>query len=260
MVKVTADVDLRGFNAALERYKDAVGKSWPEVLKQQGRLLAVNLATETQPWGNSQEGFKVGKDAVLRDVGRVFVASSGMYERLKEKSIKVARAYWSCMSTDRVDRAERILQANGVNAHHAKKPDPELHVARRDRHGHVRQKKNQYPAAIIFDEKKITTYANKVARKVGTGKSGWAQCAEELGGARGIPLWAKRNRSGSTGGVDDNSTAMNNPSVTLENRVRYIGNLCRKSAIARACRIQREKMEKHIERVLSHSKKHAGFH
>lgn len=258
-MKVTAEVELGGFNRAMEEYEKAVNKSWPEILRQQGRLLAVNLATETQPWGSSGEAQRVGKNAVLRDVGRVFAASNGMYERLKEKSLQVARAYWSCMNVGRQDRAERILQANGIDAVHAKKPDPSLHIARRDKRGHVRAKKNQFPAAIIFEARKITTYANQVARRVGTGKAGWAQCAEELGGARGIPQWAKKNRSSSVGGVEDKSSSFNNPSITIENRVRYIANLCSKSAISRAVRIQREKMEKHIERVLEHCKKQAGF-
>ena len=75
-MKVTANVDLSGFNAALERYQMATHKSWPEVLRAQGRLLAVNLATETQPWGSDEQGLRAGKNAVLRDVGRVFAASS----------------------------------------------------------------------------------------------------------------------------------------------------------------------------------------
>jgi hypothetical protein len=257
MVKVTADVDLKGFNRALEEYQQAVGKSWPEVLRQQGRLLAVNLATETQPWGDSSDGFEVGKKAVMRDVGRVFASGSVIYDQLMMKSRAQASAYWMLMNRGQVNDAERILVANGIDVKHIKRPDHAMHKARIDRRGHVYQGKRFRPSAIVFDEKSIESYGRKISKNVGTGKAGWAQCAEELGGARGIPQWAKRNRSPGVGGVIDNSSSFNNPSVTLENRVSYIGTICKQSAISKALSIQKEKMIAHIKRVLEH---HAKTH
>jgi hypothetical protein len=267
MVKVTAGVDLKGFLNAIETYQSAMNKSWADSIKGAGRLLAIQLGAQTQPWGGFtgkgitrvqySKGFEAGKHAIMRDVGRVFASGSVIYDQLMMKSRAQASAYWMLMNRGQINDAERILRDNGIDAPTIKKPDESMHKSRRDRQGHILKKNS--PSAVVFDEKKIDTYSRTIARRVGTAKSGWAQCADELGGTRGIAQWAKRNRSSSTGSVVDNSRSLNNPSIILQNHVRYVENLCRASAVARAVEEVRVNLLQKLEETLKKAKKEA-FH
>lgn len=240
------------FNAMLERYQAETGKSWPELLRQQGRLIAVNLALETQPYGFDQAQ-EMGKGAVLRDIGRIYWSLSEAYQGLKEKSEKAARVFWKAALQKKWDLATRILKSSGIDAPIGKLQE-DLHPARRDRRGHVR--KNSL-SQVVPDARQIDRYIKKIQNRVGTGKSGWATVANELGGMRGIPHWVKRNKG--AGGVDDKSRSFNNPSIGIHNDVPYIANLCKQAAVNKATRMQKEKMEKHIEKVLHFAGRKAGM-
>lgn len=241
--------------ALLERFQLETGKSWPDLLRQQGRLIAVNLAHNTQPYGFADTAKKMGEYAVIRDIGRVFWDSPSAYVALREKSEKAARVCYRALMSGKLALAHRILQANGIDV-----PIGELqaglHKSRRNARGHVSARKNS-PSLIVVKGKQIDKYAKEIQRRVGFGKSGWASCAQSLGGMRGIAQWAKRGRA--PGGVNDQSKSLNNPQITLQNNVRYIGKICRQSSINDALRIQREKMEKHMTRVIEAAAKKAGL-
>jgi hypothetical protein len=252
-MQVTMAFPDREFLAMLERFQRETGKSWPEVLRQQGRLIAVNLAHNTQPYGFGDTAKGLGQKAVMRDVGLVYWSFSRTYEHLREKSVKTARAFYAAASSGNFKRAARILQASGIDTPIGPlKAD--FHKDRRDRRGHVRGKN---PSLVARSAKTIETYSRKIQNRVGFGKSGWATCASKLGGTRGIANWAKRGKGPGT--VEDNSKAFNNPHITMKNEVRYIQYICRQAAVNEATRLQKEKMMKHMEKVVHEAGKKAGM-
>jgi len=254
-MQVTMSFPEKEFIELLERFQRETGKSWPDVLKQQGRLIAVNLAFNTQPYGFDDGARDLGRGAVLRDIGIVFSTISKAYDGLKEKSEKAARAFYSAAVTGKIARAQRILQANGVTVPIGTLK-AQVHKDRRNRRGRVKGKKDE-PSQIVKNSKSIDTYSKKIQGRVGFGKSGWASCAGVLGGVRGIAHWAKRGKGPGT--VDDQSKSINNPHVKLQNNVRYVKLICPDSAVKAAVRIQKEKMEKHIEHVINAAGKKAGM-
>lgn len=255
IMQVTMSFPEAELASLLERFQRETGKSWPEVLRQQGRLIAVNLAYNTQPYGFDDKSQALGQKAVMRDIGRVFWSFSKTYEFLKEKSVKAARAFYGAAINGNFKRAAKILQASGIDAPIGTIKS-EIHQERRDRRGHVRGKKN-HPAVIVKNSNTLETYGKRIEKRVGFGKAGWATCAKALGGTRGIPLWSKRGKA--PGSVDDQSHSFNNPHITMKNDVRYISYICTQAAVTNASRMQREKMLKHMEKVVHAAGRKSGL-
>ncbi|NDD54502.1 hypothetical protein EBZ39_11615 [bacterium] len=69
LVKFT--VDDRDFRFALRRLADATKRDIGDVVRQQARLIAVNLAYQTQPFGDAS-GKARGQSRVRRDISHVY--------------------------------------------------------------------------------------------------------------------------------------------------------------------------------------------
>lgn len=254
-MQVTVQFPEAEFNAMLERFTAATGRSWRDVLRQQGRLLAVNLAFETQPYGDTK-GRQQGEGAVMRDVGLVFASLAEAFLMVQEKNEKAARVFWRACQHGKWQLAQSILRSVGIDIPMGQAVDPAIHRGQLDRRGRVRSRKAP-PAQIVINGKTIDRYVKLLKKRVGNGASGWAAVANDLGGMRGIPQWKKRGRK--QGRAQDNSRSLNNPGILLENAVPYIGNLCNASAVKRATRMQKEKMEKHVEHVTRAAARKAGM-
>jgi len=66
---------------------------------------------------------------------------------------------------------------------------------------------------------RVTAYANATARKSGFAKGGFAAASRQLGGVRGIPGWATRQKSPGTGKVTGDGVTL---SVEMVNNVEYL--------------------------------------
>src|SRR5437868_15190317 len=99
---VTAMFRQRGWN---------MRNSLPGLMRQAGRLCAVSLAYQTQPFGDDDKAEALGKVATTRDIYKVYATPGKAYADISDP--KKQRAFWSCVSRSLWDRAQKILSGAG---------------------------------------------------------------------------------------------------------------------------------------------------
>lgn len=252
-------LDDRDFQSKLRQYALVMKLSFAEAIKRQARLIAVNLAYQTQPFGETS-GRQLGENKVKSDVLKVYNSGSQVYAEIEKQSDVEAKKFWWLINNKKFSAAQSILSRLGIQkydkatisymdggASHstAKRPIP----------ARPRIAKDQDPLMIVNNPKKINDYIKKVSARVGIAKGGWAHCAKQLGGARGIPQWVTRHAGKkSTGIVTDNTNSNSDEQyVLMENTVPWIDKCLNGGQLQRALDIQREKMNTAIEIALSKS-------
>lgn len=245
MISTTYSVDTFRFADALKKFWAYSHKSLGEVTRAQARLFAVELANRTQPFGSGPDAQFTGKQAVRRDIRRVFVSASTF-----ESSDKHGLKAWLTKAVEAGNIAEiqtavkrfagrtPLVSADIVRDHH-----------RSQRNARGRVGRSAIPM-FILKRGAVERYTAEKEKLVGFGKSGWSQAARDLGGTRGIPGWVSRNRGPGSG--RDLTQSKNNPRVELANDVRYCSDILPPREIETAARIQAEKMEKAIEKALAY--------
>lgn len=254
-MKGEVKIETRAFEAALRNLAKATGKSFRQVVDQNSRLIAINLAHQTQPFGMDSGAKKAGEGAVMRDIGRVYKPASQVFEEVKEESAAQARGFYAAVKSGNYSMAEDILKRTGIKDRNTTvgEFEPSVHGKWRNRRGTV----NRHRAALIVPKAKdIKNYAKEVARRVGIAKSGWIAAGLQLGRLSRVPAWIKRHTG--TGNATRRGGEVN-PSAKMNNNVRYISDVLKPDQIATALRIQREKMEAHIRHVVAYAGRKAGF-
>lgn len=233
------------FDDTLVRFSAVFHKDMADVLVQQARLVCVNLAWNTQPYGLDQTALKQGQAAVLRDIAKVYRSIDTIFAVIAAKDERAAKAFFKAAKAgDRVTVA-RLLSDYGMANLKSTPFGPfdggARHKANRNRRGRVQRRG---PIYIVTDPKALQKYTKAKLANVGTGKSAWASCARQLGGARGIPLWATKNKARGT--VQDLSQRVNDPRVILQAQVDYMGIICPPDMQRDALEKQRNKMQTQI--------------
>lgn len=74
-------------NAAkgFRRRAQMVQRSLPGLLRRAGRICAVSLATQTQPFGIGTDAQQLGQTAVVRDIRRVYALPSDAFPAFTNK-------------------------------------------------------------------------------------------------------------------------------------------------------------------------------
>ncbi|MBK8037693.1 MAG: hypothetical protein IPK22_11240 [Verrucomicrobiaceae bacterium] len=255
------DVEIESLQLALVRLAEVTGKSLGAVVKQNTRLIAWNLAHNTQPWGMTLAEKKLGEAAVARDVGNVFISAQAMYKRLFDEDEKLAKQWYKLVKGGGYARALRLLQDQSKDAFRntpvIDQLDPELHQrSRTSSRGRVSRHR---PAAIIPEAKQIRQYIKVVQQRVGFAKAGWITAGSQLGNIAKVPAWITRHKGNAPGHADDQSKRKPDPFCVLTNDVDYVSRILKDHHVADALRIQREKMLKHIEHVTTNALKQTGF-
>lgn len=228
------------FQAALERYARESGKEWGEVIVQQARLLAVNLAFQTQPFGDA--GKLTGEKAVSRDLALVYAFANDVYAALNRTDEAAAKGFWKAAQRKDWREAQRILSASASQWRNVEIGPfkAEHHRQSRGRRGRVNR---HVPAQIVTDPKTAAKYVKTKLRMVGFSKAGWASAAASLtGNTRGIPQWVTRHKGKAPGSAENRSKAPIDAHVVLHNDVSYIRETCPPAQRAKALQYQRGKM------------------
>ena len=197
------------------------------VLKRLGRLEAVSFARSTQPYTTGEDfasSLKAGQGAVDRDIRRLFKTGGAVYAEIKASGDKpLADAFYSQYQVGKIKGkkgAEVLMQKSNTKYKTLKierKINASLHKESRDGRGRVAR--NRLPKQVVAGDKALEAYIKKKQAMVGLAKSGWASAAREMGGARGIPSWAKRWTN--TGSATDKTGSGNMQSVIIESKVKY---------------------------------------
>jgi hypothetical protein len=263
---IKMEIDQAAFSYQLKRYALAKKISFSKAIKQQGRLVAVNLAFQTQPFGDGSSAKEKGQGAVSRDIKRVFKPAkntTGVIKRSDtqpgqtktQNAEQAARVFAGYVLRGQNAKATEILQRLNIPKYFSAIVAPVDGAKHQSaRHGSRRTvPKNQFVGLVIPKENTLESYVKKISQNVGIAKGGWADCAKKLGGSRGIPGWASRHAGKrAKGSVLDNSSGTgDDQSVTMTNHVPWIDKCLNAGQIQRALDIQKEKMTKAIEIALS---------
>lgn len=258
--ELSVKVETARLNAAFSQLAIATGKSFGSIVLQNSRLIAWNLAHNSQPYGMTLAEKKTGEAAVARDIGNVFKSAAAIFELLKAEDEKLAKSWYALVKQGGYGQAEKLLREKSKitdrNAPIFAPLDPRFHDNARGRGGRV----NRHRAAqIVPDGKSIKSYIKEVQQRVGFGKAGWITAGNQIGRVTRVPGWITRHGGRAPGSAIDNTKGID-PHVTLINGVSYIGSILPPHEIASALNMQREKMLSHIEHVIAAEAEKAGFH
>lgn len=240
------------FQKLLDDYSSILGKTVPECVRINARLVAVELARRTQPFGNEQ---KPGENAVQNDIRKVFRLPIELHQRMASERLQkqirkqVAAADWAAVRATMV-AAHWATDFNFLSGQSEMKP---VHQGYRDKRGRVRKKDRHIFAAASGD---VSAYIEAAKVRVGISKAGWAACAKQLktgagAGTRGIPGWVTRHLAKrSNGEVRDNTGNQVHPHVFLTNTVPWVDQVLSPSQQLEALAIVGGKMKRQMETIL----------
>lgn len=259
-----------GMEEFFEFYAQARQKTIPEVLRINARLLAVELAHRTQPYGKNDAVKKVGEAAIARDLlggkGRYgfFAPISPAIERgMEEYSSGNIRLFvkkdGTVYGTDQAHLLNSASAGTLRKLHRSAFKNGQMSSAGSRSRDIGRWKFiNKYfvPSDVLSE------YVQSAQAKVGLAKSGWAACAKQLKGAvkgsptRGIPRWVTRHLGDfGFGYIQDNADNADNPSITLTNTCRYADKVCPENTRAAAVTMVKQNMVKQVMNMLRYERK-----
>lgn len=262
---ITMKMDDADFSYQLKRYALAKKISFAKAIKQQGRLVAVNLAFQTQPFGE-EKGRLLGEGAIASDLIPKKGTNKGIFKPLNRywmsEAIRMKQYAPENFTRRFTTKDGRVWMTEEDQILTSRGAIKQFHQSMRTSGGRRRTSKagtgdigiGRHGTANrgVVDKDMLTQYVLTTQKKVGIAKAGWAHCAKQLGGSRGIPQWVTRHAGKrATGSVVDNSEATSEQYVTMTNQVPWIDKCLNAGQIQRALDMQKEKMTKAIEIALS---------
>lgn len=176
----------------IAKYKSNYLAAGPKILRPLARLVAVECARQSAPFGDNEGARKSGEHATAIDILRVYITPSRVANTFPNK--KHAAAFSVAMARRNYAGAQNIVDSyhsayRGVRIQAF--DNGAAHKAARNAYGKV--PKNKRPAMIVQTPRTLFTYLDREVSHVGEGKAGWATCARALGSTRGIPQWVTRH-------------------------------------------------------------------
>lgn len=169
--------ELPAFEQAIVRYIRDLGMDSVRVIRQQGRLLLLEVMRLTPPKTRAQ-----GRRAVAQDVKRAVRVIRPTEFRSKELRRLIRERDYPRLQAAFDDIGDGPLAGVRVEPF-----EPELHTKARNKRGVV--PKGTRPV-LTLDSKAVQEYIREVQDHVGRAKGGWAVGAKKLGGS--VPAWVSR--------------------------------------------------------------------
>lgn len=253
----------------LEKYQQVSGRSVRELVRAYARLACVQLANNTQAFTKGQSDGPSVLDrqskTVSYDIKKVIKDRQSLEERI-QKSIqdeKIRDRMIRVLNAGRYDILAKIManvgmihsvsDFNQIAGSSSAKSTHTQYINRRT------GRTNSPPGKVYLSTGELENYIAEVQKRIGYAKSGWAQCAREIGGisgdgARGIPAYAKRHKGGNFN-VRDHSNDEQEPYYEMTNTTPYIRKLLDNGSETTAMNIARERMIKSLEKVFQAASK-----
>lgn len=243
---IRVKVNTSGADALFKKMGWTARNSVPGYLRQEARLVAVSLAFQTQPFGDSATTRAVGRAAVSRDIYRVYATPGKAFADIQNSNAQAG--FWKAVKISAWERAKKILTKSGNALKFAAIDNFDGGAQHRQlRNGQGRIPPSQKPVMIVKNPQALKTYVASEQDKVGFGKSGWASCAKALGGSRGIPGWISRlNGPGLV--VEDYGADISK--VTMINQVPYASEIINESGKQNAIRIANDRLTRSIQAAI----------
>lgn len=230
----------------VERFAELTGRSLADEIIATARLVAVSLATSTQPYGKTQSARTAGESRVQSDIYRVFATPASIFSRLEETDEQAAREFWAAYKAEDLGAMRSILLDNALDMPISQAPDYATHQAARNSRGRVKGKQRM----LVLRPPALKKYIATAQKRVGFAKAGWAKAADACGGHRGIPAWASGRHPSAPGGAAIRRDLIR-PMVILENRVRYIQDVLPEPQAQAAVAMAYERLQKRLRIVLN---------
>jgi hypothetical protein len=222
--------------AAIQKLADASKKPIEQELKKQMRLFAVDLAANTNPAGAGDAAKAKGDENISKRIKSIYYDLGVGYEILEMHKEGYGAAFLSMVKKRKFSEAAGFLSKFSRKKFTIGRFDGgKLHRDQRFSRGRVKNR------MIVLNFKAVEAYIKKVQRTVGFAKGGFAAAARQLGGPRGIPGFASRQKAPGTGAV---TGAGNTLSVTMTNGVRHIRLALTAAGEAKAMDFRRRQIEK----------------
>jgi hypothetical protein len=114
---------------------------------------------------------------------------------------------------------------------------------------------------FISSGSELNTYITEIQKRVGISKGGWADCASQLkkvnkgGLLTGFPSWVKKAVRGGSGSVQDLTSNIKSPKVTLTNNVPWVSQILPASEQLNALSVVSTKMRNQMNMILKKRQK-----
>lgn len=252
MLKVT--VDFSGMNKKLAEVIRLTKEEPAKVMIQEGRLLCVELAKATQPFGFDDKAKASGQDTIARDIAKVYAAPAEVFKAIELQNGKeMADGFWKAFQARSYAKATRILQ----DSHTSFRGCPILPfdggTAHKKRWSRGQVKGGFVASMVLQTQTGMKPYIKQEQAKVGFAKGGWSNAAKLLGGTRGIPAWVANHNTPAS--IVDN-TSEPNPSLIIRNEVNYTSQVLSATGASDALKDREIKLTERIRKILG-SKFHA---
>ena len=264
------------FEQIMKDYATILETTIPDAVHLNARLLCVEFARRTQPFGNKTGEEKIGEKAISRDLlGRgggikgknragifapltPFMQEHALFNNTSENIRLFARKDGTVYGTDRAHFMPDASTSTIRGIHKSNFVNGRMSAAGGDTRDIGRWKFiNRY--FVMPDT--LKDYIAIQHAKVGIAKSGWAYCATLLkkivSGSltRGIPAWVTRHIGDyGNGRVTDNTGSLDHPHVILTNTSKYADKVLRETEKLQGLSIVAGKMKKQMETILKKRK------
>jgi hypothetical protein len=252
------------FEQIMKDYAEIREVTIPDAVSLNARLLCVELARRTQPFGNDDTS---GKTRVKNDIGKIIkppVQLLAMANKVENK--KIGKRLKSMIMNQRYDVVETIFRNLGFLNKWTGLEFLDSKSAIKTHHQDARVKptgrtKTRGSKLFISSGSELNTYITEIQKRVGISKGGWADCATQLkkvnkgGLLAGFPTWVKKAMKSGSGKVQDMTSDIKNPRVHMTNNVPWASNVIPESEQAGAIAVVVVKMRNQMNMILKKRQK-----
>jgi hypothetical protein len=251
------------FEQIMKDYAEIREVTIPDAVMLNARLLCVELARRTQPFGDKQES---GTIRVKNDIGKIIKNTDQLDEYADMVgSQRIKARLKALIKSGRFDIVETILRNigflnkwTGMEVIGVSKMKSVHNEARNKTTGRTKSRGSKLFIASVSDQE---TYISEVQKRVGISKGGWADCATQLkkvnkgGLLANFPPWVKKAMRSGSGKVQDMTIDIKNPRVFLTNNVPWASNVIPASEQAGATAVVVVKMRNQMNMILKKRQK-----
>lgn len=251
------------FEQIMKDYAEIREVTIPDAVMLNARLLCVELARRTQPFGDEQTA---GTTRIKNDIGKI-IKNTDQLDEYADRigSQKIKERLKSLIKSGRFDIVETILRNigflnkwTGMEVIGGSKIKSVHNEARNKTTGRTKSRGSKLFIASNSDQE---IYIAEVQKRVGMSKGGWANCATQLKRVNKgsllstFPKWVIKAMKSGSGSVQDITSDLKNPRVEMTNNIPWASNVIPKSEEEFARAVVVTKMKKQLETILKKRQK-----
>jgi len=263
---MSVTINAKSLSDMLDAHMLIKGEGVEVLTRRYARLCAVELANRTNPWsvgtGGGKEGKIIGNKSVRLSIVKVIKDKQGMRDLFDKTNKEFLRqTMLRLFNAGRYDLLAKIMKSCGLIASEdrlniiGQSQMKEIHQGSRSRSTgmtHITR------GTINFSPAGFGSYIKEAQKRVGLCKSGWADCARQIGGtngdnARGIPAWAKQ--ASRNGKIEDHSKDKKNPHFVMTNTTPWVSDLLKEKERSNAMRVAKNKLIEALDRSFNAAKR-----